>query len=173
MSQHNHVTIYTDGGAISNPGPGGYGVILRSHDQQREFSGGFRHTTNNRMEIMAAIVGLRELTEPCTVIIYTDSQYLANAINKGWAQRWRTNGWKRNRKDRALNSDLWEELLTLSEQHQITFEWLRGHSGHPENERCHILVQQVVADPHRLPPDTAYEQQSAQQSVERQGVSKR
>jgi ribonuclease HI len=152
--------MYTDGGAIGNPGPGGYGVIVRTHDQQHELSGGFRYTTNNRMEIMAAIVGLRELTEPSTITIYTDSQYLANAINKGWAQRWRANGWKRNRKERALNPDLWEVLLTILEPHQVTFEWLRGHSGHPENERCHALVQQVVADPQQLPPDTVYEQQS-------------
>ena len=160
MSHQKHVHIYTDGGAIGNPGPGGYGVIASYQGHRRELSGGFRHTTNNRMEIMAAITGLHALKEPCTVTVYTDSQYLADAINKGWARKWQKNGWMRNRKEPALNPDLWQQVLDLCEIHQVTFEWVRGHAGHAENERCHQLVQQACAQPN-LPSDTVYEQRTS------------
>jgi len=134
-----HVTMYTDGGCIGNPGPGGYGVVLLYGDKRRELSAGYRRTTNNRMEIMAAIAGLETLRYPCSVTIYTDSQYLANSIMLGWAKRWRANGWKRNKTDTATNADLWARLLALCEMHDVQFKWLRGHAGDTENERCDRL----------------------------------
>src|SRR5919202_1577006 len=122
------VTIYTDGACINNPGPGGYGVVLLCDGRRRELSGGFRLTTNNRMEIMAAVVALQALKFPCDVTLYTDSQYLADSVMRGWAQRWRDNGWMRNRKERARNWDLWERLLDVCARHRVTFAWVRGHA---------------------------------------------
>jgi ribonuclease HI len=150
------VTIYTDGACIGNPGPGGYGTVLLHGSHRKELSGGYRLTTNNRMELMAAIVGLRALTSTCVVTLHTDSQYLRNAMAKGWAKRWRANGWKRNNKDRALNPDLWEQLLDLCDRHRVKFVWVRGHAGDLENERCDQLA---AASAHRenLPSDTGYE----------------
>ena len=136
-----HVTLYTDGAASGNPGPGGYGVILEFQGKRKELSGGYRRTTNNRMELLAAIVGLEALKERCEVTLYTDSAYLVNAINEGWAQRWRAHGWMRNKNEPALNPDLWERLLRLCEQHEVHFVWVKGHAGHPENERCDQLAQ--------------------------------
>lgn len=150
-----HVDIYTDGGAIGNPGPGGYGAILRTDGAERELSGGFRLTTNNRMEIMAAIAALEALTRPARVTIHTDSQYLANAINLGWARKWRSQGWMRNRGEPALNPDLWERLLALLNRHEVEFKWVRGHAGHPENERADRLAVQA-AKQNGLPPDDGY-----------------
>ena len=134
------VTLYTDGGCINNPGPGGYGVVLLYDSRRRELSAGFRRTTNNRMEILAAIAGLEALKEPCQVTLYSDSQYLVHAMEKGWARRWRSNGWMRNKKERALNPDLWERLLELCRVHAGKFEWVRGHAGHGETERCDQLA---------------------------------
>lgn len=134
------VTIYTDGACRGNPGPGGYGVVLLCEGHRKELSGGYRLTTNNRMEIMAAIEGLRALKQKCRVTLYTDSEYLSNAISKGWAARWRKNHWMRNKKDRAVNPDLWEALLDLCGQHEVTFAWVRGHAGTAENERCDQLA---------------------------------
>jgi ribonuclease HI len=134
------ITLYTDGACINNPGPGGYGVVLLYESNRRELSGGYRLTTNNRMEILAAITGLEALKEPCDVTLYSDSQYLVNAIEKGWAQRWQAAGWMRNKKEKAINPDLWEILLDLCEVHKVRFEWLRGHAGHDENERCDELA---------------------------------
>ncbi len=150
------VTIYTDGACLGNPGPGGYGVVLLCGANRKELSGGFRLTTNNRMEMMAAIVGLNLLKRPCAVGIYSDSQYLVFAMREGWATRWRKNGWKRNQKEDALNSDLWEKLLNLCDQHEVQFFWVRGHSGDQENERCDWLSVQA-AKQENLPPDTGYE----------------
>jgi ribonuclease HI len=138
------VIIYTDGGAIGNPGPGGYGVVLLHKNHRKELSGGFRRTTNNRMEILAAIKGLEALKAPCRVTLYTDSQYLANAIEKGWARRWQSNGWLRNRQERAVNPDLWERLLTLVDKHDVRFRWVRGHAGNTENERADELVRSAA-----------------------------
>jgi len=135
-----HVTLYTDGGCINNPGPGGFGVVLLYDSHRKELSGGFRRTTNNRMEILAAITGLETLKEPCHVTLYSDSQYLVNAIEKGWARRWQANGWMRNNKEKAINPDLWERLLGLCRIHKVRFVWLRGHAGHDENERCDELA---------------------------------
>jgi ribonuclease HI len=146
------ITIYSDGACSGNPGPGGYGTILKYNGTVKELSGGFRDTTNNRMEIMGAIAGLEVLKEPCEVTIVTDSQYLVNAIEKGWAEKWRANGWMRNNKDKALNPDLWERLLALLKIHTVTFTWVRGHNGHPENERCDCLAV-AAASGQNLPID--------------------
>lgn len=135
-----HVEIFTDGACSGNPGPGGWGVILRFGQTEKELSGGENPTTNNRMELMAAIEGLAALKEPCAVTLYTDSQYLANGITKGWARSWRANGWRKADKKPALNADLWERLLTLLETHKVTVRWVRGHDGHSENERCDRLA---------------------------------
>ncbi len=134
------VTIYTDGACRGNPGPGGYGVVLIYGPHRKELSGGYRLTTNNRMEMMAAIVGLEALKFPCAVNLYTDSRYLVDAMTQGWAHKWRLNGWKRNQKEKAKNPDLWERLLTVSEQHEVKFLWVKGHAGDEENECCDRLA---------------------------------
>lgn len=151
-----HVTIYTDGSCIGNPGPGGYGVVLLYQGRRKELSGGFRKTTNNRMEVVAAIKGLEALKEPCRVTLYSDSQYLVEAMEKGWALRWRQDGWRRSKREMALNTDLWEVLLALSEQHTVAFRWVRGHSANPENERCDSLAT-TAASGSTLLPDEGYE----------------
>jgi len=156
MKELKHVTVYTDGACSGNPGPGGYGVVLLYKDHRRELSGGFRKTTNNRMEIMAAIVGLEALKEKCRVTLYSDSAYLVKAISKGWAQRWRANGWKRNKRDRALNPDLWERLLQLCEHHEVEFIWVKGHALSSENALCDKLALQA-SQGSNLPCDDGYE----------------
>jgi len=149
------VTIYTDGACLGNPGPGGYGAVLLYGPHRQEISGGFRLTTNNRMEIMAVIAALEALKEPCRVTLYSDSQYVVNAMAQGWARRWKTNGWKRNQREEAVNPDLWERLLGLCDQHQVEFRWLRGHSGIAENERCDQLAVNAAKQPGLL-EDTGY-----------------
>lgn len=134
------VEIFTDGACSGNPGPGGYGTILRYNGVEKELSGGARETTNNRMELTAAIAGLEALKERCDVTLYSDSKYLVDAINCGWAVRWRENGWMRTKKEKAQNPDLWERLLDLLEYHQVQLVWVKGHAGHPENERCDRLA---------------------------------
>ena len=131
-----HVDIFTDGACSGNPGAGGWGCILRYGTMEKELCGGSAQTTNNRMELTAVIAALQALREPCEVTIYTDSQYVVNGIEKGWAESWKRNGWRKGDKKPALNPDLWDELLRLLSQHAYTFVWLRGHAGHPENERC-------------------------------------
>jgi len=138
------VILYTDGACLGNPGPGGYGVVLLYGEHRKELSGGYRLTTNNRMEILAAIRGLETLKVPCSVTLYSDSQYLVNAITKGWAKRWRANGWKRNSREKALNADLWERLLNLCNLHRVTFVWVRGHADIKENERCDALANEAA-----------------------------
>lgn len=150
------VTIYTDGGCINNPGPGGYGVILLHKNHRREMSGGFRLTTNNRMEILAAIKGLEALNQRCRVSVFSDSQYVVNAIEKGWAARWQSQGWKRNRKEKAVNPDLWETLLALCGRHDVRFQWIRGHVGTEENERADRLAKEAATGPDKS-IDEAYE----------------
>ncbi|MBM4288292.1 MAG: ribonuclease HI [Deltaproteobacteria bacterium] len=159
------VTIYTDGACIGNPGPGGYGAVLLYGPHRKEISGGFRRTTNNRMEIMAAIAALSALKIPCRVELFSDSQYLVNAMTKGWVQRWKARGWMRNQEDRAKNPDLWEKLLELCSRHQVSFHWIRGHNGHPDNERCDELAV-TAAQANNLPPDEAYEAASRHSSLE-------
>ena len=135
-----YVEIFTDGACSGNPGPGGYGVVMRYGDVEKELSGGERETTNNRMELTAAIKGLSALKEPCRVKLVTDSKYVADGIDKGWAKSWQKNGWRKADKKPALNSDLWEELLRLLDIHTVNIEWVKGHAGHPENERCDVLA---------------------------------
>ncbi len=130
------VTIYTDGACSGNPGAGGWGTILVYKGKEREMSGGAAETTNNRMELTAVIEGLKALKEACKVTVVTDSQYVANGINLGWAQSWKANGWRKKDRKPALNPELWDELLTLIAKHEVTIEWVKGHDGHPENERC-------------------------------------
>ena len=144
------VTIYTDGACRGNPGPGGYGVVLIYGPHRKELSGGYRLTTNNRMEMMAAIVGLEALKFPCAVNLYTDSRYLVDAMTQGWAHKWRLNGWKRNQKEKAKNPDLWERLLAVSEQHEVTFLWVKGHAGDEENECCDRLAVAATQQPDLL-----------------------
>lgn len=151
-----HVEIYTDGACAGNPGPGGYGAVLKWGEKRREISGGFRRTTNNRMELMAAIAGLEALRYPCRVSLYTDSRYVANGIEKGWAKRWRANGWMRGPDAPAVNPDLWARLLDLCETHSVTFVWVKGHAGHVENECCDRLSV-AAAGRDALPIDEAYE----------------
>ena len=135
-----NVTIYTDGACSGNPGPGGYGAILMYGSHKKELSGGEANTTNNRMELMGVITALKALNRPCQVDLYTDSQYVVNAIEKGWARKWQANGWMRNKKDKALNPDLWQMLLDLLEVHQVTFHWVKGHAENPYNNRCDELA---------------------------------
>lgn len=134
------VTIYTDGACSGNPGPGGWGAILRYNGAEKELSGGEAETTNNRMELLGAISALEALKEPCKIELYTDSQYLVNAVEKGWAMRWRKNGWMRNKKDKAMNPDLWERLLSLLQTHDVSFHWVKGHAENQYNNRCDALA---------------------------------
>jgi ribonuclease HI len=146
------VEIFTDGACSGNPGPGGYGVVMRYNGHEKELSGGFAGTTNNRMELMGPIVALESLKEPCEVTITTDSQYVVNAIEKGWAVKWRSMGWMRNKRERAQNPDLWQRLLDAIDRHKVSFRWIRGHAGHRENERCDKLAVNA-ASKKNLPPD--------------------
>ena len=134
------VNLYTDGACRGNPGRGGWGVILEYNGIKKELSGGERETTNNRMELTAAIMGLSALKEGCTVNLYSDSKYVIDGLSKGWAESWKAKGWKRSDKSPALNPDLWEKLLNLVSQHEIIYHWVKGHDGHPENERCDLLA---------------------------------
>ena len=134
------IEIFTDGAFSGNPEPGGYGTILRYGKTQKELFGGDPSTTNNRMEMTAVIRGLQALKEPCEVTLYSDSQYVINAITKGWAVGWKKRGWVKADKKPALNSDLWEIILQLLEVHKVSFIWVKGHAGHPENERCDELA---------------------------------
>ena len=134
------ITIYTDGSSLGNPGAGGYGVVLLCGALRRELSEGFRMTTNNRMELMAAIVGLEALNRPCEVELYSDSQYLINAFNQHWIESWQKKGWKRGKNEPVKNVDLWQRLLAAKAPHSVRFIWVKGHDGHPENERCDKLA---------------------------------
>lgn len=134
------INIYTDGACKGNPGPGGWGAILRYNNTEKELSGYEPNTTNNRMEITAVIKALEALKESCEITLYSDSQYVCNAIEKGWAKKWQKNNWMRNKNEPALNPDLWEKLLNLLEKHKIKIVWVKGHAGHPENERCDKLA---------------------------------
>ena len=134
------VTIYTDGSSLGNPGPGGYGAILSYQGKEKEICGGQAITTNNRMELCGVIEALKMLKEPCIVTLYSDSKYVVDSISKGWVYSWRNNNWMRNKKDAALNVDLWKQLLNLLEQHKVTFVWVKGHADNPYNERCDKLA---------------------------------
>ncbi len=134
------VIIYTDGACSGNPGPGGYGAILLYGQHKKELSGGEANTTNNRMELMGVITALKALKRPCSVQLYTDSQYVVNAIEKGWAKKWQANGWMRNKTEKAMNPDLWQQLLELLSVHQVRFHWVKGHGDNPYNNRCDELA---------------------------------
>lgn len=135
-----YVEIFTDGACSGNPGPGGWGTILRCGKYEKELSGGEKETTNNRMELTAVIEGLKALNRPCKVKIITDSQYVVNGITKGWAEKWRSNNWIKSDKKPAQNKELWEELLNQLKRHDYEFSWIKGHAGHPENERCDAMA---------------------------------
>jgi ribonuclease HI len=141
----NGIIIYTDGSCISNPGPGGYGVVILYGKSRKELSGGYRLTTNNRMELMACIVGLQTLEPPSSVILHSDSQYVVNGISKGWAKKWKANNWMRNKKESAQNPDLWEQLLELCEKHDVNFVWVKGHAGNQENEICDQMANKAAS----------------------------
>lgn len=134
------VEIFTDGACKGNPGPGGWAAILRYKNVSKELSGGEPETTNNRMELIALIKALQQLKEKCEVVVYSDSRYLLNGLEKGWAEGWRRNNWMKANKQLALNPDLWELLLDLTARHKMEYHWIRGHTGHPENERCDQLA---------------------------------
>ena len=140
-----HVEIYTDGACSGNPGPGGWGAILVFEGREKELSGGEAVTTNNRMELSGAIEALRALKEPCRVTLTSDSKYLVDAVTKGWAKKWKANGWLKPDKSPALNPDLWDTLLSLLERHEVTFVWVKGHAGHPYSERCDKLATAYAA----------------------------
>lgn len=141
-----NVVMYTDGGCSYNPGPGGYGVVLISNNKRKELSQGYRRTTNNRMELMAVIKGLEALKKTCDVMLFSDSKYVVDTISKGWAKKWRKDNWIRSNMQPAENADLWDRLLNLLETHNVKFNWVKGHAGNTENERCDQLATQASAD---------------------------
>lgn len=156
MTERQLIYLYTDGASSGNPGPGGYGAILRCGNYEKELSGGFACTTNNRMELLAVIKGLEAVKwEHARVIVTSDSSYVVNAINQGWLEGWIRRGWKK-----VKNPDLWQRLLPLLRRHEVSFQWIRGHNGHPENERCDFLAvaagQGAVSKGVTLPPDEGY-----------------
>ena len=149
------IIIYTDGACTGNPGAGGYGAVLIDGDRRKEISGGYKLTTNNRMEMMAAIAALKSLEPNSKVKLHSDSKYIVDAVVKGWAKKWQANGWKRNKKEMAKNPDLWQELLALCQIHDVEFIWVKGHAGIPENERSDRLAV-TAAQQRNLPPDMGY-----------------
>jgi ribonuclease HI len=159
-STRKSVVIYSDGACSPNPGPGGYGTLILHGDQRKELSAGFRLTTNNRMEILGCVAGLLALKQPCNVTIYSDSQYVVNAMSKSWAYRWRKHQWKRREKTGelkdVLNTDLWIQMLELCDRHQVSFNWVRGHAGNQGNERCDELARAAATNGH-LGIDAVYE----------------
>jgi ribonuclease HI len=150
------VQIHTDGACRGNPGPGGYGVVLSSGRHRLELSEGFRKTTNNRMELLAAIVALEQLKQPCRVTLWSDSRYLIDAMTKNWLRGWKARGWKTASRQAVKNRDLWQRLEAAAADHQITWKWLRGHAGHDENERCDELAA-TAADGRHLAADHGFE----------------
>ena len=159
MGNNPEATIYTDGACLGNPGPGGYAAIVMADGGATELAQGYRLTTNNRMEMLAAIAGLRALKLPSRVRLYSDSQYLVNGMRLGWARKWQRNGWRRRGNAPALNKDLWQDLLRLSEVHDIEWVWVRGHAGDPMNERCDRLSNMHAAD-QATNVDAVYESES-------------
>jgi len=147
--------IWTDGACVVNPGPGGYGIVFKYKGQKWEKAGGFRLTTNNRMEIMGALVALETLPEKCKVIIYSDSQYLVNSVTKGWIKRWKAKNWNKKHNKKVPNADLWERILQLLDQHDIELRWIKGHDSTIENERCDQLAESASRKPN-LPIDEGY-----------------
>lgn len=155
MEESETILIYTDGACLGNPGPGGYGAVLLYKGNRKELSGGYRRTTNNRMELMGAIVALEALKSRSKVTLYSDSKYVVDAVEKGWAQKWRRNGWRKPDKQMAMNPDLWERLLTACSKHDVRFAWVKGHAGDVENERCDVLAN-TAAKAQELEADHGY-----------------
>ncbi len=156
------VTIYSDGSSRGNPGPGGFGTVIlykapSGKIYRREYSEGYRKTTNNRMELLGAITGLENLTRPCQVDLYSDSQYLVNAFRQHWIDKWIKKGWKISSNKPVKNRDLWQRLLAAQESHQVEYHWVKGHAGHPENERCDQLAV-AAAEGLFLKEDSGFEQ---------------
>lgn len=149
------IDIHTDGSCLGNPGKGGWAAVLRYKQHERELSGGFAPTTNNRMEVLAAIEGLAALNEPCQVNLYTDSRYLCDAVEKNWLTVWQRNGWVTSQKKPVKNKDLWQRLLPLLQKHQVRLHWVRGHAGNTDNERCDVLAKEA-AQARNLPADPGY-----------------
>ncbi|MGF1733313.1 ribonuclease HI [Photobacterium kasasachensis] len=147
------VEIFTDGSCLGNPGPGGYGTVMRYKQHEKELSGGFHMTTNNRMELLAAIIGLSSLKESCQVDLTTDSQYVRQGITQ-WIHNWKKRGWKTADKKPVKNADLWQRLDTETQRHQVSWHWVKGHAGHPENERCDDLARAAAESPTQ--DDTGY-----------------
>lgn len=160
-SQYDYI-IYTDGGCIGNPGAGGYGALILHGQQRKELSGGYRMTTNNRMELMAAIAALGETPPSSNVLLYSDSRYLVDGMTKGWAEGWRANKWRKSKKQKAANIDLWKILLSLCENRKVTFRWVEGHADNPENELCDRLSVKAASQ-HHLPVDAGYEDENNRQ----------
>ncbi|WP_100658245.1 ribonuclease HI [Alteromonas flava] len=150
------VQLYTDGSCLGNPGPGGYGVVLIFNQFRKELSQGYNHTTNNRMELLATIVGLNALNEGCQVELTTDSQYVKNGINQ-WIHNWKKNGWKTAAKKAVKNVDLWQQLDAAIGKHKVNWHWVKGHSGHPENERCDELARAAAESNNRI-VDSGFEE---------------
>ncbi|MEO6732318.1 MAG: ribonuclease HI [Ferruginibacter sp.] len=169
------IDLYSDGGAEPNPGKGGFGVIMSYKGNKKEFSQGYQLTTNNRMELMGVIFGLERLKTKSIVNVYTDSQYVVYGITKGWAEKWRLKDWYRKQNSKAINHDLWARLLTLISNHEVKFNWVKGHDGHKENERCDVLAD-IALNSENLREDLGYEPQekllSASSQVYLQGNSK-
>ena len=162
MNTMRAVTIYTDGSCLGNPGPGGWAALLQldGTEHSRELSGGYACTTNNRMEIMGVIMGLEALKEPCVVTLVTDSQYVCNAINKSWLSSWQRKNWINSAKKPVKNVDLWKRLIPLLKRHSVRFQWIRGHAGHAQNERCDELARGVAAQGAALPRDAGFDADS-------------
>ncbi len=144
LLEYGKVVMFTDGCVNPEAGSGGYGVVLKYRGATKEISGGFQETTHNRMEMMACIEGLRALKRPSEVVIFSDSKYVVDSMSKGWVEKWRSQGWMRNEKDRVENSDLWEQLLELCKQHQVEFRWVKGHNNTKDNERCDRLASEAA-----------------------------
>jgi len=134
------VTIYSDGACLGNPGRGGYGTVLLAGEHRKELQQGYRLTTNNRMELLGAIVGLESLSRPCSVALYSDSTYVVNAMSKGWLAGWQKRGWRTSSKQPVKNQDLWQRMVAAVGRHEVSWRWVKGHSGDPENERCDALA---------------------------------
>lgn len=145
MPSRSRVVIYSDGACLGNPGPGGYGTVLLFGDHRKELSAGFRRTTNNRMELLGAIVGLEALKRPCNVQLWSDSQYVVHALTKGWLESWQKRGWRTSQKEPVKNQDLWQRLLLAAQPHAIDWQWVRGHTGNVENERCDQLAMAAAS----------------------------
>lgn len=138
------VDIYTDGACSGNPGSGGYGVVMLYNGARKELSAGYRRTTNNRMELLAVIKALEALKEKCHINLYSDSKYVVDGATKGWARKWKANGWRKSDKSKALNIDLWDRLLSLLDYHEVNFIWVKGHADNVENERCDLLARNAI-----------------------------